>query len=249
MRPPAHPRPLASWALLALWLAFSLPWRPLTLPDEGRYAGVAYEMVASGHDWLTPTLFGMPYFHKPPLMYWIGAAAMELFGAHGWLARSAAWLGALVMAAALAWHARREDGIAAARTTLLVLATMPFFFFAAQFANHDMLVAGWITLAVVAARAALASAGRAYLVALVAAWAAAALGLLSKGLIGLVLPALVLLPWLLVQRRWRDLLRLVHPLGPAVFLLLAAPWLVAMQLRHAGFFDYFVGPAIRPGAA
>ena len=56
--------------LILLWLAATVWLRPLALPDEGRYVGVAWEMMRSG-DWLTPTLDGLPFFHKPPLFYWI----------------------------------------------------------------------------------------------------------------------------------------------------------------------------------
>ncbi|MCH3812517.1 hypothetical protein LZB82_09205, partial [Campylobacter jejuni] len=66
-------------AALPLWLIALAAWRQLALPDEGRYGGVAYEMLQNG-DALTPTLFGMPYFHKPPLMYWIDMAALQLLG-------------------------------------------------------------------------------------------------------------------------------------------------------------------------
>src|SRR5450432_551296 len=59
------------------WLG-CLAWlRPLSLPDEGRYVGVAWEMLRSG-DWITPTLDGLPFFHKPPLFYWITATALDL---------------------------------------------------------------------------------------------------------------------------------------------------------------------------
>ena len=75
---------------------------------------------------------------------------------------------------------------------------------------------------------------------LCAAWAAAALGVLSKGLIGIVLPALVVGPWLLAQGRWRQMLRLLHPLGIAAFLAVAGPWMAVMELRHPGFLDYFI---------
>src|SRR4051794_21568336 len=56
---------LAAVAILA-WLAATAWARPLWLPDEGRYVGVAWEMLRSG-DWLTPRLDGLPFFHKPPL--------------------------------------------------------------------------------------------------------------------------------------------------------------------------------------
>ena len=68
-------------AMLILWVVATITMRPLSIPDEGRYVGVAWEMVRSGL-WLTPTLDGMPYFHKPPLFYWITAAALTLFGNH-----------------------------------------------------------------------------------------------------------------------------------------------------------------------
>ena len=86
--------------LAALWLAATLWMRPLALPDEGRYGGVPWEMLRSGN-WLVPTLDGLPYFHKPPLFYWISAAAMSLFGTTEWAARVAPFLGGVAACAAL----------------------------------------------------------------------------------------------------------------------------------------------------
>ena len=51
--------------------------RPLAMPDEGRYVGVALEMLHTGN-WVTPTLDGLPFFHKPPLFYWITAASLKV---------------------------------------------------------------------------------------------------------------------------------------------------------------------------
>ena len=75
-----------------LILAFALVWfagldvRVLLHPDEGRYAEIPREMVVTG-DWLTPRLNGLKYFEKPPLQYWMTAAAYEAFGVHHWTAR------------------------------------------------------------------------------------------------------------------------------------------------------------------
>ena len=225
-------------ALLALWLVFSAGLRPLLVPDEGRYATVALEMLRG--DPLVPTLNGLPFFHKPPLMYWIDIAAMQLFGATAFAARCASILGAWLMGAALLLALRRWHDARTATLALVALATAPFFFIAAQYANHDMLVGGLITVAVFALVRALDAGPKPALGWLVGAWVACALALLSKGLIGVVLPALVVGPWLLAQRRWRDVLRLLHPLGLVAFVLVAAPWLVAMQLRYPGFYDYFI---------
>src|SRR5689334_2016600 len=73
------------FAIALTWLGCTAWMRPLFLPDEGRYVGVAWEMLASGN-WLTPTLDGMPFFHKPPLFYWLTALAMNAFGANEWAA-------------------------------------------------------------------------------------------------------------------------------------------------------------------
>ncbi len=77
---------------LVLLAALALAWfgsigeRKLVRPDEGRYAEIAREMVATG-DWTTPRLNGYKYFEKPALQYWVTAAAFQLFGVHEWTAR------------------------------------------------------------------------------------------------------------------------------------------------------------------
>ncbi|HMH19485.1 MAG TPA: 4-amino-4-deoxy-L-arabinose transferase, partial [Burkholderiales bacterium] len=59
-------------ALAFAWFC-NLGYRHLVKADEGRYAEIAREMVASG-DWLTPRLNGFKYFEKPALQYWATAA-------------------------------------------------------------------------------------------------------------------------------------------------------------------------------
>ncbi|EHK65631.1 ArnT family glycosyltransferase [Achromobacter arsenitoxydans] len=243
----AHPArsdwtPPAGRFLLAvgIWLAW-LAWiRPLTLPDEGRYAGVAWDMLRSGSH-AVPLLDGMPYFHKPPLYYWLAELSFSVFGVHPWAARVPSWLAAWGAAAALYVFVRRHRDAAAASLAVLILTTMPFFYGGAQFANLDMLVAGLITLCVLAATetALRAANGQAWRWMSVAAAALAALAVLAKGLIGLVLPGAILLAWLAWERRWRGLAALVWPPALMVFLAVAAPWFVLMQLRFPGFYDYF----------
>ncbi|MDP9045634.1 MAG: glycosyltransferase family 39 protein, partial [Pseudomonadota bacterium] len=238
--PVATREPSPAWllGLFAIWLLATLGLRPLLLPDEGRYADVARAMwQGSG---LVPTLDGLPFFHKPPLFYWIDIAAMQVFGATEFASRMGSALGAWLMGASLYGALRRWHGAAIARVALGVLATTPFFFAGAQYANHDMLVGGLITAAVLALARSLDRPPGVDLAWLVAGWAFCALALLAKGLIGVVLPALVIGPWLLAQGRWRQMVRLLHPLGLAVFAIVGLPWFVLMQVRYPGFFDYFV---------
>ena len=226
--------------LIALWLACTAWIRPLMLPDEGRYGSVAWEMLASG-DWLTPTLNGLPFFHKPPLFYWISGGALALTGQTEIAARAGSLVGAVLGAFSLFLFTRRWSGADMARRVLLVLLVQPLFFLGAQFANLDMLVAGCITATILClAHAVLCfESGEKYRPALMLAYVLAALGILAKGLIGFVLPALVIGLWLLIRRRWRSLWAVISLPGLLLFLLVAAPWFVLMQQEFAGFLHYF----------
>ncbi|OUL99290.1 ArnT family glycosyltransferase [Variovorax sp. JS1663] len=228
-------------ACLFAWLAVTAGLRPLMSPDEGRYAGVAFEMLRSG-DWLVPRLDGMPFFHKPPLFYWISAAAMGLMGASEWPARLPSMIGATLAAGGLFLFLRRWADPARATLATVVLATMPFFYLGAQFANLDMLVAGCIAATLLlAADAALSKAqGRAWRIALAGAFAFAALGVLAKGLIGVVLPGAIFLAWCAAIRRPRLAGLMAWPPGWVLLLAITVPWFAAVQVRHPGFLDYFV---------
>ena len=85
---------------VALWLACLAWMRFLHLPDEGRYVGVAWDMLRANSPWV-PLINGLPYFHKPPLFYWLTQLSFGLFGAHEWSARLAPVLAAWI--AAMAW--------------------------------------------------------------------------------------------------------------------------------------------------
>ena len=236
---PGRRHVLGGLAVLA-WLAFAIGLHPLTLPDEGRYVGVAWEMLRSG-DWLVPTENGLPFFHKPPLFYWLTALSLHAFGVNAAAARLAPLLCAGLATLGLFAVTRRRAGEDIATAMVLVLATLPFFFAAAQYANLDMPVAAFIAMAIVfAADAALdLRRGAPHRHALLLAWACAALGVLAKGLIGVVLPALVVAVWLASSRQWRTIPRLLSPLGIAVFALIAAPWFILVQQHHPQFLRYF----------
>lgn len=246
--PEAAPRPtpfarrewMVAIALSFVWLWLTGWARPLSLPDEGRYVGVAWEGLQHG-DWLVPTLNGLPFFHKPPLFYWITQAAMAVFGADVWAARTAPLLGGLAGAVSLfvlmwRWLSPRH-----ARAALLVLLAMPLHFVGSQFANLDMLVAGLITATVAAGADAVLrlNAGLPHRRVLAVAYAMAGLGILAKGLIGIVLPGAVLLAWLVLGGQWRAIRALLWWPGMLLMLVVCVPWFAAMQWRFPGFLHYF----------
>src|SRR5215468_482238 len=91
-------------------------------PDEPRYVWIARDMAETG-DWVTPRLYGKPWFEKPPLYYWMAGASFKLFGVSERAARLPSALSALLATLALAWLGWRVYGAETARWFLLLLPT------------------------------------------------------------------------------------------------------------------------------
>ena len=235
----ATPRAFAVAA--AFWL-IGLAWiRPLAVPDEGRYTDIARWMVLSG-DWLIPRLNGLPFIQKPPLYFWLEAAGIALVGSGALVCRWVSLAAALTTACVLYRFVRARYDERAGRWSAIALLTSPLFFATAQFASLDMLVSGCITCAILfavdATEAAETSEPRATGLWL-GAYAAAALGVLAKGLIGAAIPGLVFVVWAIATRRPRRILAAVHLPGLALFFLLTVPWFVLVERRLPGFLHYF----------
>lgn len=229
------------FVLTFAWLATTTWMYPLLLPDEGRYVGVAWHMLASG-DYLTPRLDGLPFFHKPPLFYWLTAASLHLFGENAWAGRLCSVLAATILVTFFYVFLRRYARRRAASLAVLILAVQPFLFGAAHYANLDMLVAALMCLTIMAGADAVFRRDQILedRVPLVAMYVAAAAGFLAKGLIGVVLPGGVLFFWLLARRRFDAMARLLWWPGILLFLILTLPWMVVMQVRHPDFFHYYI---------
>lgn len=232
-------RPLLLMLLVAVWLTATAWMRPLFVPDEGRYVGVALQMLQS-HNWLTPKLDGLPFFHKPPLFYWITATSMKLFGINEWAARLAPFLGAWLAILTLFWFLDRQVNRRAAVIGVLVSSSLPMIYAGAQFASMDMLVGALIaiTILLLAHVSNEMAAGRQANATLVLAYATSALGVMTKGMIGLVLPGMVLFFWLLLEQRYRHLYRLISIPGILAFLAIAAPWFWLEEGQYPGFLHY-----------
>jgi 4-amino-4-deoxy-L-arabinose transferase-like glycosyltransferase len=226
----------AQYLLAAVFIVFSLlvlNLRTLIPPDEGRYAEMAREMLLSG-DWVTTRLNGIKYFEKPPLHTWMSAVSFALFGIGDWQARL--WNGVCGIFGVLmvAYTGRRVFGGRAGLYAALVLGSMLFWAAASQFNSLDLPVAATMALALCALLIAqqddadMAQRRRWMLV----CWAATALSLLAKGLIGIVLPGGVLFIYALVSGD-RGIWRRLHPVtGLVVFLLLALPWFLLVAARN-----------------
>ena len=225
---------------LSLLLLVLAAWRPLALPDEGRYAEIGRWMLASG-DWLTPRIDGIPFFHKPPLLAWLEAASMAVFGAHAWAARLVVAAHAVLLLVMTYWGARQIATELIARRAVWMLGSSLSFLLGGQYVNHDMMVAAWISTALWCFGVGFMRGERPD--AALARWgfAACAMGVLAKGLIGLALPGLVLLVWLLASQQMRKLLYLPWFTGLLIFCAIALPWFAVAQMQFGGVLEYLFG--------
>jgi 4-amino-4-deoxy-L-arabinose transferase-like glycosyltransferase len=220
-----------------LWFA-TLPLRPLFNTDEGRYAEIPREMLASG-DWAIPHLNGLLYFEKPPLQYWATALSLSIFGRNELGARFYTALCALgaVLAAALA--ARRLWGPAAAMRTTALLPSMLLFLIMGQLLTLDMSLTAYMTAALAAFLAAQSADRRHERLLMLVAWAATALGVLTKGPVAAAIPGAVLVLYSLWSRDFSPWRRLHAASGGALFLAIALPWYLLAAHRVPGFLEFF----------
>lgn len=227
--------------LVVIQLVWLLPSVPLLEPDEGRYLDIPRQMVASG-DWVTPRLNGVLYFEKPPLHYWLTGAAIEALGLTELAVRVWNALFGLLGVLATWWLARSWSGREAGLGAALVLGTAPLWIGLGRLGSLDMAVSCFITATLgcvwLASRA---SGGWAERGLWWGAFAAAAAGMMTKGLIGAVIPAGVVGLWVILTGQWRLLRRVPWLSGTALFLVLAAPWHVLASARNPDFaWFYFV---------
>ena len=231
------------WPLL---LVFCLVWfyalgaRTLVPTDEGRYAEMAREMVATG-DWITPRLNAIKYFEKPPLQVWMTALSFKLFGLGEWQARLWTGLCGLFGIALTAYTGRKVFNSRIGLTAGVVLASSFLWAGLGHVNTLDMGLSGMMTLALcsllLGQRTDIDAAQRRRWMLL--CWAGMALSVMSKGLIGLVLPGAVLVLYTLVSRDWAIWKRLQLLPGLLVFFAITTPWFVLVSLQNPEFPHFF----------
>ncbi|HEV7506449.1 MAG TPA: phospholipid carrier-dependent glycosyltransferase [Thermoanaerobaculia bacterium] len=215
---------------------------PLLEPDEGRYAEIPREMLASG-DFVTPHLNGVLYFEKPPLYYWLNAAALTLPGRPEVLCRLAgAFFG--LAGVGLAWALGRAIG--GPRVGLIsgiVLSSSPLWIALSRAATIDMTLTFFLSATLTCFWLAQSrdQGDRGERLLWYGMFASAALATLAKGLIGFVIPGAVIFFFLLFARRWSILLRVPWVGGILFFLAITVPWHVLAARRNPDFlWFYFV---------
>ncbi|MBC3811051.1 glycosyltransferase family 39 protein [Undibacterium aquatile] len=235
--------PRTLWALaigfLIVWF-YMLGARTLVPTDEGRYAEMGREMLATG-DWITLRLNGIKYFEKPPLQNWMNALTFAVFGLGDWQARLWTGLCGLIGVASVAYTGNklfsRRVGIIAA----LVLGSSFYWAGMGHVNSLDMGLSGMMVLCMcgllVGQRDGVSDTERRN--AMLVCWAGMALATMSKGLIGFVLPGAVLVIYTLLTRNWALWARLHMGKGLILFFAITAPWFILIALKnpeHPHFF-------------
>ncbi len=222
-----------------LWFG-SIGQRDLFDPDEGRYAGIPAAMVDTG-DWLTPRLNDFKYFEKPVLQYWGTAVVFKLFGKSNATARL--WTAFLGFSTALfsMLVAFRLYGSRAAMYTfglsISYLMVVAFgHYLTLDMALSAFLVMGIGSLVIAHSRHSNESQTRNWML---IGWAALALATLTKGLVAVVLPAATVVVYSLWQRDWGLWKKLHLVKGLLLFLLITAPWFIAVSMANPEFAEFF----------
>ena len=228
-------------------------------PDEPRYAWIARDMQETG-DWITPRLYGKPWFEKPPLYYWGAALSFKFLGVSETSARLPSAISALLATLALAWLASRLYGAETARWLLLLLPTTVGMIGFSHAAATDMPFAAMLSIAMVFATKLLnlipsvtpqlqsgtTSPGsiRSFTssTSFTSFFFGAFLGLatLAKGPAAIILSGGAVLLWAVFTKRWREAFHCLHPVAIASFCLTALPWYILCARRNPDFFRVFI---------
>ena len=233
-------------------------------PDEPRYAWIARAMAQTG-DWVTPRLYGSPWFEKPILYYWAAALGFALRLPAEWAARLPSAIAALAAAVAIAWLGKKHYGSAQNQSgdhafAISPALLAPMIFSAslaaigfARAATPDMLFSASIALAMAVAASCLRRAGAlrngnaasthnqklsAGTLAIFGAFLG--LGVLAKGPAAVILAGGAIGIWALATKQLRAALSLAHPIAIAAFCVVALPWYVICARRNPDFLHIFI---------
>ena len=239
----------ALFLLTILSYGFYNAYLPITDPVESNYVLSAITMLKH-NSWISPMIYDQVWYDKPPLTYWALMITYKLLGISDFTSRIPNTLiaGASV---ALMYHLvyRIKGSIHLAVTSaVLLLSALQFWYI-----SHAVITDGFLFFFSIAVF------GYSYLAftnndksSMIKAYCAAALSVVTKGPIGILLPGLILL--LFVCLRWitlrenpnyfitKDVKLLFNPLGILLFILLASPWYIAMYSIHGEqFVSGFLG--------
>lgn len=231
--------PLLLLLLYLLFYLIPLNGRDLWIPDEARYAEISREMLTTGN-LIVPQLLGMDYFEKPVAGYWINNLAQWLLGETPLAVRAGSVLSVTLSAALIFCFCRRQWPQRSLAVAAVVIYLSCFMVYAiGTYSLLDPMLALWLSAAMLALwRACQATTRRDRAMGYLLLGLACGMGVMTKGFLALVLPVISLLPWLIVTRRWREVM-IFGPLAVLSALLICLPWSLAIAQQAPDFWRYF----------
>jgi 4-amino-4-deoxy-L-arabinose transferase len=226
-------------ALVALAYLLPLGSHGLWIPDETRYAQISQGMLLSGN-WVSPHFMDVRYFEKPAAGYWMIAIGQALFGQNLFGVRFASAL-STGLSVLLCYLVARRMWNEPRKSFACALLYMSFSVIAASagYANLDPQFTFWVNLSLVALWFALDSVGRGQrLIAWAVLGLACGMGFMTKGFLAWLLPVLIALPWMIWQKRWRELL-VYGPVAVVVAIAVSLPWALAVHAQEPDYWRFF----------
>lgn len=223
--------------LFVLVYLLPLNFRPLFIPDEVRYGEIAREMLASGN-WVVPNFIGLRYFEKPPMGHWLNALSLYMFSETPLGVRFASTLSTGLTALAVFFLVLKTTArVYPALLSALIYLTFLQVFIIGIISTLDAMLTFWLSLAMMGFfLAELQLVGKKTGYVLLGLFCG--LAFLTKGFLALAVPVMVIVPYMIWQRRFVELL--LHGWIPIlVAALVVLPWGLLIHNQEPDFWRYF----------
>lgn len=228
---------LVCFALLHLVL---LEFRHLWQPDETRYAEISREMLLSGN-WVVPHFLELHYFEKPVAGYWIINISQFIFGHNNFAVRFGSVFSVTLSALLISWlafHLWRDKTVAVLAGVIFLTCLLVYGI--GTYSVLDPMISLWLTAAMCSfwlASTAKTTGGR--IGGYVLLGLACGMGMMTKGFLALLVPLIGVLPWVVAQKRWKEVL-LFGPVAVLSAVLITLPWALAIAKAEPDFWhDFF----------
>ncbi|MBU1417026.1 MAG: phospholipid carrier-dependent glycosyltransferase [Proteobacteria bacterium] len=231
--------PFLAFVLFAVLYLLPLGSKPLFMPDETRYGEIAREMLATG-DWVVPRLDGMRYFEKPIMGHWLNALSLKVFGETEFAVRFPTALLTGLTGFFVFCFARRKGGAVAGGLAALIYLSFTQVYIMGTVALLDAILTFFLTgglfffFLYTEAKSNTGQRGYLFLFGVFCGCA-----FLTKGFLALAIPVIVAIPYMVLQKRFRDIFLQLPWIPLASALLIIAPWALLIHRAEPDFWYYF----------